>query len=280
VDRRVRRHRLVEGHRHPRAPGLPHDPGEGAHAGSGGRRDVLRREPAGGRRPSRWRVGRRSAADQFAWNQYGVKYELTTENTFRKIAPAVVGSHLRFGSIAVTKKITGPAAQYAPTSFLADVVCSAGGSALDLERRRPSPSVRPTTTRRASTASRSAPRARRAPSPNRAPSARSVNLRSGSPTTIAVTEAAPQDGAAGDAALPQVATLTNDYQYSGLSVTKQVQTEATAGEFGPFTFSLTCTSATGMPVAFDAGFPRAHLHARGGSDVDRPSHPRPGEAAR
>jgi hypothetical protein len=49
----------------------------------------------------------------------------------------------------------------------------------------------------------------------------------------------------------QVATLTNDYQYSGLSVTKQVQTEATAGEFGPFTFSLTCTSATGMPVAFD-----------------------------
>ncbi len=72
------------------------------------------------------------ASDQFAWNQYGVKYELTTESTFRKIAPAVVGSHLRFGSIAVTKKITGPAAQYAPTSFLADVVCSAGGSPLDL----------------------------------------------------------------------------------------------------------------------------------------------------
>ena len=49
----------------------------------------------------------------------------------------------------------------------------------------------------------------------------------------------------------QIATLTNDYQFTGLSVTKQVQTDATAGQFGPFTFSLICTSATGTPVVFD-----------------------------
>lgn len=192
------------------------------------------------------------ASDQFAWNQYGVKYELTTESTFRKIAPAVVGSHLRFGSIAVTKKITGPAAQYAPTSFLADVVCSAGGSPLDLGAASTvTLSAANDYTARIDGIPLSAEGTTCTVTEQGAVGAFGETSRSGSPTTIAVTEPAPQDGDAGDVPALQVATLTNDYQYSGLSVTKQVQTEATAGEFGPFTFSLTCTSAMGMPVTFD-----------------------------
>ena len=192
------------------------------------------------------------AADQFAWNQYGVKYELTTESTFRKIAPAAVGSHLRFGSIAVTKKITGPAATYAPASFLADVVCTAGGSALD---------VGAASTVTLSAANDYTARIDGIPlssagtvctvTEQGAVGTFGETSRSGSPTTIAVTEAAPQEGGAGDVPASQIATLTNDYQFTGLSVTKQVQTDATAGQFGPFTFSLTCTSATGTPVVFD-----------------------------
>src|SRR5699024_4806142 len=48
----------------------------------------------------------------------------------------------------------------------------------------------------------------------------------------------------------QVAQLGNDYQYSGLSLTKQVDTEATGGELGPFDFTLSCTTATGADVLF------------------------------
>ena len=192
------------------------------------------------------------ATDQFAWNQYGVKYELTTESTFRKIAPAVVGSHLRFGSIGVTKEITGPASRYAPTSFLADVVCTAGGVPLDLGSA---------STVTLSAAGDYAARIDGIPLSEAGTTctvteqgdvgAFGETSRTGSPTTVAVTEAAPQDGTEGEIPVAQIAAITNDYQFTGLSVTKQVQTEATSGAFGPFTFSLSCTSATGSPVVFD-----------------------------
>ena len=189
------------------------------------------------------------ATDQLAWNQYGVKYELTTESTFRKIAPAVVGSHLRFGSIGVTKEITGPAAQYAPTSFLADVVCTAGGATLDLGAASTvTLSAANDYTARIDGIPLSSEGTTCTVTEQGALGTFGETSRSGSPTTIAVTEAAPQEGDAGEVPPSQVATLTNDYQFTGLSVTKQVQTDATSGEFGPFTFSLACTSATGTAV--------------------------------
>ncbi|NEC92741.1 DUF5979 domain-containing protein, partial [Streptomyces sp. SID12501] len=60
--------------------------------------------------------------------------------------------------------------------------------------------------------------------------------------------------AGADGAVPaaQVATLTNTYAFGGLSVTKRVDSTATAGLEGSFTFALTCTAAgTGAPVTFD-----------------------------
>ena len=59
--------------------------------------------------------------------------------------------------------------------------------------------------------------------------------------------------AAADGSVPtaQVATVTNTYEFGTLSVTKRVDTEATTGVTGPFSFSLTCTAAvTGTQVLF------------------------------
>lgn len=48
----------------------------------------------------------------------------------------------------------------------------------------------------------------------------------------------------------QLAQLGNDYEFSGLSLTKHVDTEATDGELGPFEFTLSCTTALGDAVTF------------------------------
>lgn len=192
------------------------------------------------------------ATDEFAWNQYGVKYQLTTESSFRKIAPAVVGSHLRFGSIGVTKKVTGPAASYAPTSFLADVVCTAAGATLDLGAASTvTLSAANDYTARIDGIPLSAAGTTCTVTEQGAVGTFGETSRSGSPRTIAVTEAAPLTGDPVEVPQAQIATLTNDYQFTGLSVTKQVQTASTSGSFGPFTFSLTCTSSTGAPVVLD-----------------------------
>ncbi len=192
------------------------------------------------------------AVDQLVWNQYGVKYLLSTESSFRKIAPSAVGSHLRFGSIAVTKDITGPAAEYAPDSFRADVTCEAGGVSLDLGAQ---------SVVTLSAAGDYSARIDGIPLSAEGTTCRVVEQgevgefgetsRTGSPTTLNVAEAAPQDGSEAEVPTSQLATLTNDYEYTGLEVTKRVKTDATEGQFGPFTFTLSCTSATGIPVTFD-----------------------------
>ena len=72
------------------------------------------------------------AADELAWNQFGVKYKNTGAQSFSKRAPGQVGVHLRVGPIRVDKQVTGPAAGYAPDEFLADVECAFDGVPLDL----------------------------------------------------------------------------------------------------------------------------------------------------
>lgn len=190
--------------------------------------------------------------DQVVWNQYGVKYQLTTENTFRKIAPSAVASHLRFGSIAVTKVITGPAALYAPADFLADVTCQAGGVPLQLGSRSVvTLNAANDYTARIDGVLLSADGTTCTVTEQGALGEFGETSRSGSPTTLTVSQAAPQGGAPADVPAAQIATLTNDYQFTGLEVTKRVQTEATEGAFGPFTFEVGCTSLTGDAVVFD-----------------------------
>lgn len=75
--------------------------------------------------------------------------------------------------------------------------------------------------------------------------------RSGSPTTLAVTE--PTEPHTDEQPVPsaQIATLANDYQFTGLSLTKLVDTDAVDTEFGPFGFTLSCVSRLGAQVTFD-----------------------------
>lgn len=192
------------------------------------------------------------AADELVWNQYGVKYQFTTESTFRKIAPSAVASHLRFGSIQVEKVVTGPAAGYAPTSFLADVTCTAGDIPLDLGAQAVlTLDEEGGYTARVDGIPLSAEGTTCAVTEQGEVGEFGETSREGSPRTLEVSQAAPQEDPGAPVPAAQIATLTNDYQFTGLSITKQVDTEATEGEFGPFTFTLSCTSATGMPVTFD-----------------------------
>lgn len=191
--------------------------------------------------------------DTLAINQFGVKY--TDQAATKKIAPATVGVHLLTGSIEVVKDVTGDASIYAPDAFTADVSCVIGDTVVDMgdastvtltaedgfaQRIEGIPfgaasSTRCTVTETGETGSFGE-------------SSRSV-----SPTGGVVVIDVPTDTEAEPTAVPeaQIVTLTNDYRFTGLSVTKLVDTSATEGEFGPFDFSLSCVTSTGLPVTFD-----------------------------
>lgn len=192
------------------------------------------------------------AQDQLVWNQYGVKYKLTPEPGFRKIAPGAVGSHLRFGSIEVKKVITGPAADYAASSFRVDVACTIDGVALDLGANATvTLDAANALTARIDGIPLSLSGTSCTATEQGAVGEFGETSRTGSPTTLQVTQAAPPDGSASTVPAGQIATITNDYQFTGLSVTKALDTQATEGSFGPFGFTLSCTSITGKAVTFD-----------------------------
>lgn len=186
------------------------------------------------------------ATDSFAWNQFGVKYQAASESNFRKIAPSAVGVHLLTGPIQVTKQVTGPGAKYAADAFRVDVVCEAAGAPLDLGDQA---------TVTLSEANGYTHRIDGIPVPASCTLTEQGEVgefgetsRSGTPVDLAVEIPASADDEVPEA---QAATITNDYQLTGLSVTKRVSTSATEAEFGPFSFTLGCTSITGRPVTFD-----------------------------
>ncbi|WAA65356.1 DUF5979 domain-containing protein [Microbacterium oxydans] len=188
------------------------------------------------------------ASDSFAWNQFGVKFRDADETRFQRIAPSPVGVHLVVGALRVDKQVTGPAADYAADAFRADVDCTIDGVPLDLgadavlvldegddfsRRIDGIPfGASCTVSEQGTTGSYG------------------EASRSGSPTTVTIDQVtAPGDPVPSSA----VVELVNTYEYSGLSVTKTVDTDAAAGVFGPFDFTLSCTSATGIPVTFAGG---------------------------
>ncbi|WEK60706.1 MAG: DUF5979 domain-containing protein [Candidatus Microbacterium colombiense] len=188
------------------------------------------------------------ASDSFAWNQFGVKFRDEDETTFQRIAPSRVGVHLVVGALRVDKLITGAAADYAADAFRADVVCTIDGVELNLGADA------------VVTLDEGNGYSRRI---DGVPFGASCTIteqgeigsygeasRSGSPTTIEITEVADADD---EVPADDVVQLVNDYAYSGLAVTKIVATDAVAGGFGPFDFTLTCTSTAGIPVTFPGG---------------------------
>ncbi|TYL49851.1 hypothetical protein FXB39_11185 [Nocardioides sp. BGMRC 2183] len=196
--------------------------------------------------------------DDFAWNQFGVKFLNTGADKWRKIAPNQVAVHLRSGSVQVTKEITGPAAQYAAEEFRVDVACRVGSGddaqTLDLGDDA---------VVELSEANDHTVRVDGIPLSEQGTSCTFTeqgqigefgeSSRSGSPVTVDVTE--PTDPAlpVADQQVPsaQAVTIGNDYQYTGLSLTKRIDTDATDVDLGPFGFTLGCTSLTGRAVTFD-----------------------------
>ncbi|MCR1786570.1 hypothetical protein KVF89_28810 [Nocardioides carbamazepini] len=183
------------------------------------------------------------AEDLIAWNQHGIKFKYAGINAFRQIAPNRVGVHLRTGAAEIRKEITGPAAAYAPDLIRVAVACEAGGVPLDLgadavvDLRRSGDWLREIAGVPISANGSSCTFTEQGPVGEWGETSRS-----GTPVTVDID----------DPDTVPTATITNDYRFTGLSVTKRVQTTATGTTFGPFTFTLRCESITGQDVTFDA----------------------------
>ncbi|MDQ6523703.1 DUF5979 domain-containing protein [Nocardioides sp. LHD-245] len=180
--------------------------------------------------------------DLLAWNQHGIKFKYTDRSMFRQIAPSRVGVHLHTGAVEIRKEITGPAAAYAPDLIRVAVACEAGGVPLDLgadaviDLRRAGDWLKEIAGVPISANGSSCTFTEEGSA-----GAWGETSRSGTPVTVDVE----------DPDTVESATITNDYRFTGLSVTKRVQTTATGTTFGPFTFTLRCESITGRDVTFD-----------------------------
>ncbi|MGM7698584.1 DUF5979 domain-containing protein [Microbacterium sp. A84] len=176
------------------------------------------------------------------------------------------------GSIEFSKEITGDAAGYAPDEFGFDVICTVNGAQIDLGA-------------------------------NAIVELHSENgytqridglllgatcdvteqgelgefgetTRYGTPTTLVVA----MENSQGAIPEEQIAVIENEYDYSGLSVTKTIDTDASEGEFGPFDFTLVCTSALGAPVTFDGGVTELSFTLEGGETFTAPENTIPARA--
>ena len=191
------------------------------------------------------------AMDQIAWNQYGVKYRDTGATSYRKLAPSVVGTHVRFGAIEINKLITGPAAGYAPDAYQAGVACSVDGTELDMGSNAV---VELNSANSYQVIIDGIPVSSAGTNcvvtEMGAIGAFGETTRTGTPDSVVIDVLSPMSGidAVDD---DQVATITNDFQFTGLSVTKRIDTEAIDTNFGPFEFSMTCTAFSGQAVEFD-----------------------------
>ncbi len=202
--------------------------------------------------------------DQFGWNQFGLLY---TGNRTDTIAPSVVGVHLRTGSIEVSKEVSGAAAAYAPESITAEVACAV--PAKDGQQEVPLTFDGDTTKQvvldKGADGTYAAQRISGIPVGATCTVSEDGEVGQFGETTrdpaggVTLEVSAPDTYASGasDAGDPtsevpqaQIATLSNDYEWAGLSVTKKVETSATTGVFGPFSFEVACRTSDGQAVKF------------------------------
>lgn len=205
-----------------------------------------------------------ASSGQYAWNQFGLLY--TGVSGARTIAPSLVGVHLRTGSIQVAKALAGAAAAYAPSAFTATVSCATGDGTPITFNGAASKQV---TLSKQADGSYAPVRISGIPlSANANPTTCTVaedrstgsfgetsrSIDRGTTTTPVVINQADTVASNGTptSAVPaaQIATITNTYDYTGLTVTKKVDTLAKAGSFGTFSFSLACRTSDGQTVKF------------------------------
>jgi uncharacterized repeat protein (TIGR01451 family)/fimbrial isopeptide formation D2 family protein len=187
-----------------------------------------------------------------AWNSFAF-YPTYSSGTQPSGAqePIKAGIQLNGGPIQISKIVTGPAAQFAPTSFTADVGCTVAGAPVDLGS---SSSVVLNTANSFSTRIDGIPEGAQCAVTERGSNGSyGESARSVSPASAVITVAAASD----PVPAAQKFSLTNDYGSTSLTVTKHVDTLATVGSFGPFSFTLACTTLGGQTVtlaAADAAF--------------------------
>ena len=205
------------------------------------------------------------ADDEYAWNQFGVKYRNEGSDTYSKIAPNAVGVHLMTGPIRVDKQISGEGAPYAPGAFDVDVDCSVDDTPLDLG----SSAVLTLD----STNGRSAridgipvgavcTIAEQGDLGTYGESGRAVAVSE----LLVATPAEPEDDVPG----AQITTIVNDYAMTGLSVAKRVDTDAVGAELGPFDFTLTCVTLLGEEVDFAGAGTELAFTLGGGATWEAP----------
>jgi len=183
-----------------------------------------------------------------AWNSFGFypTYASGSQPAGPQ-EPIKAGVILTGGPLQVTKTVTGPAQQYAPTSFVADVSCTIDGVAVDLGAKK---------SLTLSAAGDYTARIDGIPTgavcqtvEHGAKGSYGESTRTVTPSAVTI--------AAGDAAQPvpasQQVSIVNDYAVTSLTVTKHVDTAATTGTFGPFGFTVTCESALGTAIPLASG---------------------------
>ncbi|WP_159621025.1 DUF5979 domain-containing protein [Ruania rhizosphaerae] len=202
--------------------------------------------------------------DTYAWNQFGVKYQVAGEDRYERLAPSPVGVHLRTGSLEVVKDVTGPAAGYAAQEFLADLVCTVEGAPLDMGEY-----ATLTLTDGESVRVDGIPLGSECVVTEQGEVGEfGETSREPGSVTLDITE---MTGTEDEVPAAHVGQLGNDFQYADLSVTKNVDTQATSGELGPFDFTLTCTTALGAPVDFGDGATELAFTLADGETFDAPA---------
>lgn len=183
-----------------------------------------------------------SPTKEFAWNQFGAQ-AIMVSGEKKQRAPVKVGVTLVEGPLQVSKTTSGAAVGYAPTSFQADVACTIAGENIEMGTS----AILSLTAANGYTA-----RVDTIPlgaectvSERGALGAFGESTRSASPAPFTVLETATSVGAV---PATQAVTLNNDYAYGSLSVTKAVDTAATVGDFGTFSYTLECVTLLGTPV--------------------------------
>ena len=185
-----------------------------------------------------------SVAPVRAWNSFGV-YARFTNDDERRVEPVRAGVQLATGSIQATKVVAGVSAAFAPTSFAATASCTVAGvpvplpasGAMTLAAANATPYTARIDGIPVGSLCRIVEGATDAVSVDYAPAAA---IGTGAEVTIATA-----GGSTAAVPVAQQATITNTFGTTSLRIVKQVDTAATVGAFGPFSFTLSCAADTG-----------------------------------
>ncbi|MDN4613531.1 DUF5979 domain-containing protein [Leifsonia sp. F6_8S_P_1B] len=184
-----------------------------------------------------------------AWDSFGFypKYVSGSQPAGPQ-EPIKAGVILTGGPLQITKTVTGAAAGYAPKSFAANVSCTIDGVVVDLGGA---------STVTLSDANGYTARVEGIPvgaacavTEQGAAGSYGESSRAVNPASVTIASAA---GAGQPVPAGQSVAITNDYALTSLTVAKHVDTAATGGSFGPFSFTLACTSALGTSIPLAAG---------------------------